>query len=51
VEENKEQEWTDPRPQEGSWDPLAGGAQDAEDVDSEENAREAREGKDDAPPL
>lgn len=51
MEGSNEQEWTDPRPQEGSSDPIAGGGEDPEDVDTEENAREAREGEDDAPPL
>ena len=46
----QEEEWTDPREREG-WDPLAGGGEDADDVDVEENREEAREGEDDAPPL
>ena len=46
----QEQEWTDPRTREGR-DPLAGGGDDADEVDVEENVREAREGEDDASPL
>ena len=52
MDENREQEWSDPRSQEGSSDPIGGdGADEPEDVDVEKNLREAREGEDDAPPL
>ena len=48
MEGSNKQEWTDPRPQESpSFDPIAGGGEDPEDVDTEENAREVREGDDD----
>jgi hypothetical protein len=50
IDEPQEQEWTDPRTREG-WDPLAGGGEDADDVDPEKNVDEAREGEDEAPPL
>jgi hypothetical protein len=50
IDEPQEQEWTDPREREG-WDPLAGGGEDAEDVDVEENREEAREGADEQAPL
>ena len=46
-DDNREQEWTDPRPKEG-WDPMAGGGDDADEVDTAKNAEEAREGEDDA---
>ena len=49
--EEREQEWTDPRPGDGGRDLIGEGGDDPEDVDVEENVREAREGEDDAPPL
>ena len=52
MDENQEQEWSDPRSQKGSRDPLGGdAADDPDDVDVEKNLEEAREGADDAPPL
>ncbi len=52
MEDDREQEWSDPRSSEGGRDLMGeGGGDDPDDVDVEENLREAREGEDDAPPL
>jgi hypothetical protein len=51
VDENHEQEWSDPRSQEGGSDAMSEGGDAPDDVDVEKNLQEAREGKDDAPPL